>query len=117
MKSNVNKLTPGHNVFWESSRMIIPQHKEAAVRRDRDVVKRTRPELTEEETQEMFGKLAVSKSHTLPVTITVFGAFEDRVITGVVTGLDQRRHIVKIEADYDWQLVDFVDVVRVEIDY
>lgn len=60
--SEPNKLTPGFNVMWESSRMIIPQHKEAARSQAREFIKQPRPELTEEEHQEMFGKLRASKS-------------------------------------------------------
>lgn len=115
---NPNKLTPGHNVMWESSRMMLPQHKDAIRTYDRESVLRVRPELTEEEREEMFGRLAVSRANTLNVTIAVFNAYgEDRIINGIVTGLDPRYKLVKIEVGYDWELVEFENVVRVDIDY
>lgn len=73
-----NKLTPGANIMWESSRMIIPQHKEATIRQAQEAQKRERPDLTEEELQEMFGRLSASKANTLEVTITVYGDPETR---------------------------------------
>lgn len=111
-----NKLTPGANIFWESSRMMLPQHKEQSFEHLGRPERLTKPELTEEEQQEMFEKLKVAKSNTLEVTIKVFGQYEIRYITGIVTGLDQRQRIIKIEADYDWTLIDFHDVIGVELD-
>ncbi|MFH5185698.1 YolD-like family protein [Paenibacillus sp. TAB 01] len=111
-----NKLTPGANIMWESSRMIIPQHKEAAIRQARESLKRDRPELTEEELQEMFGRLSASKANTLEVTIIVYGEFENRQLRGIVTGLDPRQRLIKIEHNYDWDLIEFENVLSVQLD-
>ena len=111
-----NKLTPGANVMWESSRMIIPQHKEAAIRQAKEVRKQVRPELTEEELQEMFGRLKAAQSNTLEVTITLYGEYENRLLRGIVTGLDPRQRLIKIEHDYDWELIEFENVISVQLD-
>lgn len=97
--------------------MMLPQHKERIVEHERSTHKQTKPELTDEERQEMFGKLAASKANTLEVAVTVFGEYENRVITGIVTGLDPRRHLVKIQLVDDWDLIDFADVLKVELDF
>ncbi|GAA4833116.1 hypothetical protein GCM10023310_08150 [Paenibacillus vulneris] len=93
---NVNKLTPGYNVMWESPRMMLPQHKDSIVERDKDAQMRQRPELTEEAQEELFGCLLVSLKRCLTVTITLFDGYEDRIITGIVGGLDPRLKLVKM---------------------
>ncbi|MFH5181174.1 YolD-like family protein [Paenibacillus sp. TAB 01] len=113
-----NKLTPGSNMFWESSRMILPQHKEASIHQAKQSVKRFKPEFSEEEMGEMFGRLQVAKANTIEVTITVYGELDDQVITGNVTGLDPRLRLIKIEVEdpkHDWHLVEFSDVIGVEL--
>lgn len=52
-----NKLTPGSNMRWESSRMILPEHRDAWNKR-RAVTKRLpKPLLDEQRLQELFWKL------------------------------------------------------------
>ncbi|MFH5182953.1 YolD-like family protein [Paenibacillus sp. TAB 01] len=111
-----NKLTPGANVFWESSRIILPQHKGAAIRQAEEARKQSKPELMEEEEQEMFGRLSASKANTLEVTITVYGEYENRQIRGIVTGLEARHRLIKLQAGYDWELIEFKDVIHVDLD-
>lgn len=108
-----NKITPGFNVMWESSRMMLPEHRERSVflYGQEDILKK--PELTEEEQQEMFGRLKASKANTLEVCIKVFGDFEIQKVTGIVTGLD--KYLVKMEVNNDWQLIKFEDIIGVDI--
>lgn len=110
-----NKLTAGANVMWESSRMMLPQHKEASLLRDKQRLKITRPELTEEAQEELFGRLKASLVNTIEVSVTLYGEYENRQLTGVITGLDPRQRLVKLEPKRgDWVLFQFDDVLRVE---
>ncbi|MCU6793045.1 YolD-like family protein [Paenibacillus sp. WQ 127069] len=81
--------------------------------------KHYRPELTEKEQSELFGRLSVSQFNNLSVKITLFGEYEDRRITGIVTGIDPRHQLIKIETTgtkWDWHLIDFANVVEVEFE-
>jgi hypothetical protein len=51
----------------------------------------------------------------LVVTITVFGDFENKRITGIVTVIDTQQAIFKMGVGYDWQLIDFRDVIGVDV--
>ncbi|MCZ8514347.1 YolD-like family protein [Paenibacillus filicis] len=109
-----NKLTPGGNLVWEGSRMMLPEHKQALIKQRISLKKQTRPELTEEEQQEMFGRLKASRSEKIEVTITVYGEYENQSFTGIVTGIDPRLYLVKLEFNHDWKLFDFTDIIGVE---
>jgi hypothetical protein len=64
------------NGRWESSRIIIPEHKEAMIRHDIESKKLKRPNLTDEEKEYVFGLLYSAKANTLPVTVKVFRSYE-----------------------------------------
>ncbi|MFE5321835.1 YolD-like family protein [Paenibacillus sp. NPDC056579] len=100
--------------MWESPRMKLPEHREQSVILYEQEDKLKRPEITEEEQQEMFGKLKVSKANAVEVCITVFNDFEIQQITGVVTGLD--KYLVKMKINNDWQLFKFEGIIGVDID-
>ncbi|OXM84279.1 hypothetical protein [Paenibacillus rigui] len=82
----------------------------------RELQKQTSPELMDEEREKLFGQLKAAKAHALEVTIT-YGNLKNRQVRGMVTGLDPRLHFVKVEANYDWRLIDFADVIKVELDH
>lgn len=110
-----NKLTAGANVIWESSSMMLPQHKEASLHRDKQRSKNIKPELTEEEQEELFGCLRASLVNTIEVSVTIYGEFVNKQLTGVITGLDPRQRLAKLEpCKGDWELFKFDDVLRVE---
>ncbi|WP_079908294.1 YolD-like family protein [Paenibacillus sp. 32352] len=110
-----NKLTAGANVMWESSRMMLPEHRERSVFLYGQEDKLKRPELTEEEQQELFGRLKASLSNTIEVTIKVYTEYGYEKYSGVVGGLDPRHKLVKLEWRADWKLIEFRDIVGVDL--
>ncbi|MCZ8513802.1 YolD-like family protein [Paenibacillus filicis] len=94
--------------------MMLPEHKQALIEQSISLRKQPRPELTEEEQQEMFGKLRMSMKEHLEVMVTVFGEYENSHYTGVITGLDPHQYLVKIKLNHDWKVIDFKDIVGVE---
>ncbi|KPV57892.1 hypothetical protein QJ48_19755 [Paenibacillus sp. A3] len=103
------------NGIWESSNMMIPQHRERSVQQERETEKQVRLD-TEEEQEELFGRLRASFSNTLEVEITVFGECENRKIGGIVTGLDSRNFLVKVQKTVGWELLQLRDIIKVEFD-
>ncbi|MEK3887735.1 YolD-like family protein [Bacillus sp. FSL K6-3431] len=49
----INKLTPGYNLRWESSRMVLPEHKEQILSHGIDKEKIKRPILDEYQFEEI----------------------------------------------------------------
>lgn len=93
------------NGLWESSRMMLPEHKERIRSRRRGIGKKLRPEIDSLE-QERFGAvIATSMAQGLPVRLTTFGEFEDEHFVGVVERIDVFFGRVKLklgEGDIVW---------------
>lgn len=107
-----NKLTPGSNMFWESSRMILPEHKEAFVEHAREISKKDRVYLDDQEKEIVNRALAASFQQRIPVNVQLFDEFEDRRVIGVVEQVDTR--LKRFKVDGEW--FDIRDVLRAEIE-
>lgn len=80
---------------------------------NKDVGKQVFLKLTEEDQLELFGRLRVFWSNTIEVTITIVGEHENRKIVGVVTGLDTRQGLLKVQKKEGWELIELTDVLSV----
>ncbi|MEC4566798.1 YolD-like family protein [Paenibacillus sp. CMAA1739] len=102
------------NGLWESSRIIIPEHKEAYLKLMKDRQRRGKPELDDQQVQLIEQALINSYNSRNAVTVTVFSPFDDEVMTGVVTSINTARREVKLfrgEDDYSWiKLEDIISV-------
>ncbi|MFC6231591.1 YolD-like family protein [Paenibacillus allorhizosphaerae] len=94
---------------------MLTDHKQGLIVRIGGLKKILRPELTEEEQHEMYSRLKVSRSEYLQVTITVYGEYGNLQFSGIVTGLDPRLFLVKLQLRYDWKLIEFTDIIGVEL--
>lgn len=109
-----NKLTPGGNLVWEGSRMMLPEHKQELIEERVKLKRITKPELTEEEQKEMFVKLRMSIAERLDLTVTIIDEYENSRYTGMITGLDPHQYLVNIKLNHDWKVIDFKNIVGVE---
>lgn len=107
-----NKLTPGSNMFWESSRMIMPEHKEAYVEHVREKSKKGRVYLDDQEKEIVSRALAVSNQQRMPINVQLYDEFEDRRVIGVVEQVDIR--LKRFKVDGEW--FDIQDVLRADIE-
>ncbi|NHN31208.1 YolD-like family protein [Paenibacillus agricola] len=69
MKQAPSKKLEG-NGHWESSRMVLPEHVIALNRHDKDKLRITKPILTEDEQENIFGLIRSTRACCLPVTLT-----------------------------------------------
>lgn len=107
-----NKLTPGSNMFWESSRMILPEHKEAFVEHAREIGKKDRIYLDDQEKEIVNRALAASFQQRVPVNVQLFDEYEDRRVIGIVEQVDT--WLKRFKVDGEW--FDIRDVLRAEIE-
>jgi hypothetical protein len=93
-----------NNGLWESSRMIIPQHKEAALNQAADWKHIDKPELDDQQFELISAAIGHSYSNHLPVTITVYDGFQYHEVIGTVTKVDKQLKRVRIdsEEEYEW---------------
>ena len=113
-KPRVNKLTPGYNLLWESSRMMLPEHKER-INSHRDSLKRkARPVLDEQEMEELALKVGESLETGRPITLKLYGEVEDREMTGVVTKVDPQAGRIRLRTAQGDAWADMRDVIGAE---
>ncbi|NDI35644.1 YolD-like family protein [Chengkuizengella sediminis] len=70
-----NKLTPGSNMMWEASRIILPEHKELMNHLQKERNRKTKPVLAEEEVNIISQQLSDSMLNKSQITVELFRAF------------------------------------------
>lgn len=113
IKMKLNKLTPGRNLLWEGSRMMLPEHKEEIIKQNKKVHLKQRPTLDEQKWEEISRVISESVEHGLEIELIKFGDFQDRSIRGIVEKVDmQLRHLKVVRGDeFEW--VKIGDIVEV----
>jgi hypothetical protein len=104
-----NKLTPGSNLLWESSRMILPEHKDR-INDHRDEVRRggrrERPVLDEQEAELIAAAIAESLQERVPVRLRMYDPFEELIVEGIVEQVDPAHR--KFRVDGEWFSLDSI---------
>lgn len=109
-----NKLSPDSNILWESSRMILPEHRERLIQHRKELNKRTKPERDEQALESIIRGLAAAIYTKEEVSIVVWDEYEDRVFQGKIIKLDQINKRIKVENEegYSWILLE--DIMQIE---
>lgn len=104
------------NGLWESSRMMLPEHKEAILRSNRNQERKERSVLDEQELERISRVLAASLQTKKPVRLRLFGEWQGREVLGTVTRVDPggRRACLRTEAGLEW--IALADIVGAEGD-
>ncbi|WP_044354178.1 YolD-like family protein [Paenibacillus sp. E194] len=85
------------NGIWESSRMMLPEHKIIILRHQQESGRRSRPVLDEQEWERIGTRLQQSMVERELVTVQVFDPFECKMAIGVVVDIDVPRRRVKLQ--------------------
>jgi hypothetical protein len=101
------------NGQWESSRMMLPEHREAILERNRALKKREKPELDEQAQEEVVRAIGVSMWLSLPMTFVLFDEVANWELTGVAVKIDKLHRTVKVCAAEDETWIKFSDIVSV----
>jgi len=111
---NPNKLTPGSNLLWEGSRMMLPEHKLEIVSH-RDEFKRwVKPELDEQEIEDIVQKIGESLEYKSEITLTIYGEYGNRQESGYVVRVDERRARVLLQATDGDEWIEFSGILSIE---
>ena len=95
----INKLTEGRNLLWESSRMILPEHKEK-IRSRRDEARRggrrERPALDEQQRERIEAALAWSLERGRPIRLELYGPYGNETVEGAVEEVRPDRRQIRV---------------------
>lgn len=108
------KLTPGSNMRWESSRMILPEHREMWLRHQKEDRMKFRPLWDEQQLEEFSHRLQEAVASGMEVTLHVFDPYAEIKMTGKILHLDALNKTIKIEAGGDVRRVGVQDIMELE---
>lgn len=114
MKQQPTKVTPGYNVMWESSRMMLPEHKAALLRHQKERDKRDRPELDEQSFEETCRIIQEAAETGHPIRLVVYDPYQDVEVVGHVQMIDQYQQRIRLAHNGKKTWVPFVDILQVE---
>ncbi|WP_244919018.1 YolD-like family protein [Paenibacillus dendritiformis] len=88
-----------NNGLWESSRMMLPQHKQALLTHQENQNRRERPQLDEQEWEGINSHLQRSMMESEPITLDVYDPFDKRAVRGTVVDIDMLGQRVRIRTE------------------
>lgn len=97
------------NGLWESSRMMLPEHRETIIRQQLEEGRRDRPILDPQEMELIESTLAVSFHEHSTVTLNLFDEYGDIQINGIVTIIHTYRREIKLSTssgEWEWIKID-----------
>ncbi|OPG98409.1 hypothetical protein B2I21_08650 [Chryseobacterium mucoviscidosis] len=104
------------NVLLESSRMILPEHRDAWLKQQEELLEKEKPTLDEQEIQLIQAALNDSFHQRLRVQVRVFDPIEDKVYEGIVSTVNTFRMEIKLVfSDGDWKYINIADIVSATI--
>ncbi|WP_379126848.1 YolD-like family protein [Paenibacillus sp. sgz500958] len=102
------------NGLWESSRMVLPEHKNRIIREEHEQLRRTKPELDIQEWESIDRALYFSMADHAPVTLRLWDPFTDRVAKGIVMKVDHQLRRIKLRwSEEDWDWIEMSEILAV----
>ncbi|OME75940.1 hypothetical protein BK120_30215 [Paenibacillus sp. FSL A5-0031] len=112
MASGSRKKLEG-NGMWESSRMMLPEHKTALNVWDRERLKRTRIHLDEQEWEDISRAVSESMKRREAIKIKMYHEFEELEVNGIVDKVDQMKG--RFMVDGEW--FEIMDIEGAELEH
>ncbi|MBO9597128.1 MAG: YolD-like family protein [Cohnella sp.] len=98
------------NGFWESSRMMLPEHKAALVEMRKEERRRIKPNVDFDAAEEIAAAIGHSFSTKESIRIEVYNEYAERIEEGVVEKVNQHAGWIEIAG----QRVKFSDIIAVK---
>jgi len=90
------------NGLWESSRMILPEHKVRILESNKEFLnpRRERPVLDEQEWNYINELLTMSVNSQEPITVKFYDPYAPMTVTGIVERVDSTHKRVKLSGEW-----------------
>ncbi len=106
--NKINKLTPGANLMWESSRFMLPQHKDLIVELRKEENRQPKPTLSEEAINEIAKIIQESFNDRLYIKLTIYDPYDNYTLSGHVEKMDFINGKIKIKNIW----IKFIDIIE-----
>lgn len=105
------------NGLWESSRMMLPEHKETIIRKQIEEGRKHRPELDAQEIELIERAIAGAFRERRRITLRIWGEFEDSELSGWVGTVQTYLREIKLTTEPgEWQWIKIEDILRARMD-
>ncbi|MDT3426444.1 hypothetical protein J2Z22_001970 [Paenibacillus forsythiae] len=101
------------NGLWESSRMMLPEHKSRILEDRKEMLRRQQPVLDDQKQEEMERMLMLSLREHVRVTVVLFGSFEDVRLSGFVTSIHAHTREIKLQWADEWKWIGLDCIIDV----
>ncbi len=108
----MSKKLQGNGLF-ESSRMMLPEHKDAYIEQQRQLKKQKKPELDEQELLRISQSLFQSMHDQKPLHVIQFGEFQHQSYYGVVKSYNKQRYQIQIETEAGLRWLALSEIINV----
>ena len=108
----MGKKLEGNGLF-ESSRMMLPEHREQFVRKQGEIGRRNRPVLDDQALEQYALLLMESMEREEEVVIRVFDPYADADVAGRVVKIDFTMRRIKVAGRGETVSIRFADIVHV----
>lgn len=100
------------NGLFESSRMILPEHRDAWIRMANTNLARFKPTLDDQEIQQIEYEIVRSYNKRIKIKLVLFDPYEDKEVSGVVVALNTyKRELKLMTSEDDWEWIYIKDVI------
>ncbi|MEK4977530.1 YolD-like family protein [Bacillus sp. FSL K6-6540] len=100
------------NGLWESSRMMLPEHKETIIRRQLEEGRKNKPVLDPQEMELIEQALAESFHMHRTIKLRLFDEYADQELTGTVSVIHTYRREIKLATGIgEWEWIKINDIV------
>ncbi|MDR6726072.1 hypothetical protein J2W91_004578 [Paenibacillus amylolyticus] len=96
-----------NNGIYESSRMILPEHREAYNQHMSKVDVKVKPQIDEQEWQLIGAALSESLHTHVNVTLTLYDPYQFKELTGRISVINTFRKEIKFHFADDWDWIPF----------
>jgi hypothetical protein len=104
------------NGLWESSRMMLPEHKETIIRQQREENRKVRPELDAQEIEQIERIISGAFRERRIVSLRIWGEYEDTEARGVILTVQTYLREIKLSTgDGEWQWIKIEDILDASI--
>lgn len=111
----INKLSKGYNLRWESSRMMLPEHREQLLEERRKQQEFAPPILDDDQLQEINRVIVKSIEEKRAITVIYTEKYGPAEFWGWIQKIDSHKGWLKIINDEDTLSLSFKRILQVEI--
>ncbi len=111
----INKLSEGSNLIWESSRMMLPEHKARIREHDLTPPPQVRPILSEDQLTEINRRLSITINTKAYVTLTYYKNKQHLSVTGTHLQL-LNATTLEIETNKGYDHIPLKDIIGIDSD-